>query len=736
MTKFLHRLGVNSARHPLRTIGLWLVAAVVVFLLSGAIGGSTENKWTVPGADSQAALDRLEKTFPPMSKTNARIVVHRAGGLEAGDHTTMDSIRAEVAGLPHVVTVSDPFDQAAPTVSRDGSTAFAVVSYDYPSSEIPTEAPEQLTDAVDHVRPGGLQVELGGEVAEAAQSTPEGSEAIGLAVAVVVLLISLGSAVAMALPILLAMFALLVGLGGVGILCGLIPVPDVTTTIAMMIGLGVGIDYCLFVLSRYRHTLAEGKTVVEAAGIANATSGQAVVFAGATVVIAILGLKLSGLPPVAAMGYGTAIVVASAVCAAVTLLPAFLGLVGERVNGLRRSVRERNRHHQEVDPMSTVSGRWAARVGRKPVRYAVGSFVVMVLLAVPVLGLRIGFADAGSKPKSETTRQAYDLMAKSFGKGSNGVLLVTTELHGDDRAVVQQVGEAIAADAGVASVSPPVFNERGNVAVLTATPRTSPQDEKTTELVDRLRDDILPGVTQGTHTKVLVGGQTATLVDLSEKVTSRLPLFIGAVVVLSFVLLLIVFRSIAVPLKAAVMNMLSIGAAYGVMVAMFQWGWGKELIGLETTIPINPFVPMIMFAILFGLSMDYEVFLISRIREEWARTHDGHDSVVTGLASTARVITSAAIIMISVFVAFVASPDPTVKAIGLGLAVAVLLDATVVRMVLVPATMALMGDANWWLPRWLDRILPHIDIEGGEGLEDAGPAGQDELPEAAERIAA
>jgi len=369
--------------------------------------------------------------------------------------------------------------------------------------------------------------------------------------------------------------------------------------------------------------------------------------------------------------------------------------------------------------MKTISGRWAARVGRKPIRYAVVSFVALVVLAAPVLNLRIGFADAGSDPKAETQRQAYDLLEEGFGPGFNGPLLITVDVARGSSADVDNLAVAIGEDPGVAGVTPATYSEDGTTAVFTAVPTTAPEDEETATVVTRLRDDVIPASVQGTGVVAHVGGNTAMLNDLSDQVTSRLLIFISAVVLLSFLLLMVVFRSVAVPLKAAVMNLLSIGASYGFMVAVFQWGWGKGLIGLENTIPINPFVPMMMFAILFGLSMDYEVFLISRIREEWLKTRNGHDSVVTGLASTARVITSAAIIMISVFLAFSMNPDPTVKMIGLGLAVAVFLDATIVRMVLVPATMALMGNGNWWLPKWLDRVLPHIDIEGGEGLDDA-----------------
>jgi RND superfamily putative drug exporter len=492
-----------------------------------------------------------------------------------------------------------------------------------------------------------------------------------------------------------------------------------------MIGLGVGIDYALFVVTRFREELHGGLSVHDAAGTATATAGQAVLFAGMTVVIAIVGLQVSGIPAVTTMGYAIALVVVVAMALAVSLLPALLGWAGHRIDRLAIH----RRHTDEREGHETISGRWAAHVARNPIKYAVGSLVALLLLTVPVLSLRIGFADDGNKAPATTQRQAYDLLAEGFGDGFNGPLQVVVELdRPNDVEAVAAVRGALASDAGIAAVSPPMFNEAGDTAVLTAVPTTSPQDEATEQTVDRLRSDVLPAVADstgaGARADALITGQTAAFVDVSARLTERLPVFIAAVVLLSFVLLTIVFRSVLVPLKAALMNLLSIGAAYGVIVAVFQWGWAKSLIGLDATIPVNPFVPLIMFAILFGLSMDYEVFLLSRVREEFVAHGDGHKSVVDGLASTARVITSAAVIMITVFLAFVPSTDMTVKMFGLGLAVAVLLDATVVRMVLVPSTMSLLGKANWWVPRWLDRILPHLDMEASPvvGLESGAAA--------------
>jgi RND superfamily putative drug exporter len=494
-------------------------------------------------------------------------------------------------------------------------------------------------------------------------------------------------------------------------MAGLTEVPSISPLLATMIGLGVGIDYALFIVTRHRSFLHEGRPVVESAGLANATAGSAVMFAGTTVVIAIAGLRIAGIPAIATMGLASAITVAVAVVAALTLLPAFLGLAGRRIDswhiGRRRS--------EVVESHKTFAGRWADRVGSNPWRYAIMSFVVLVALAAPVLAMRTGMADDGTAPTSKTYRRAYDTLAAGFGEGFNGPLTIVVD-GTDGVARVDEVRSAIGSTKDVAFVTQPIVNDAGDTAVITAIPATSPQDAKTEDLVHTLRDDVLPATVAGTNAHTFVTGQTAAFIDISERLSSRLPLFIGAVVFLSFLLLMMVFRSILVPFKAAVMNLLSIGAAYGVVVAVFQWGWGSGLLGVDHHVPISPFLPMIMFAILFGLSMDYEVFLLSRVREDYVRTGDSHKSVVNGLAATARVITSAALIMISVFAAFLLTPDVEIKMFAVGLTVAVLVDATIVRMVLVPATMALMGDANWWLPGWLDRLLPHVDVEGSKVL--------------------
>ena len=464
-----------------------------------------------------------------------------------------------------------------------------------------------------------------------------------------------------------------------------------------MIGLGVGIDYALFIVTRYRQNLHDGMEPLHAIGLSSATAGQAVVFSGIMVSIALLGLWISGIAFVGMMATAAAIVVLVAVVAAVTLLPAFLGFAGNAIDKL--SVHRRRTTEDELEGKETMWSRWGHEVERHPWRYFVSAATVLVVLAIPLFSMKLGFPDDGTAPKSETRRLAYDLLSEGFGPGFNGPLLLAVEL--DDPAALQQLDQlttAIAATPGVAAVSPPQPNEAGDAAIIQVIPTTSPQDQATTELVRRLRDDVIPAATPE-GAVVHVGGGTATFIDLSDRITNALPWFIGAVVLLSFLLLMVVFRSILVPLKAAVLNLLSIGAAYGVVVMIFQWGWGRSLLGIDQLIPIVSFVPMMMFAVLFGLSMDYEVFLLSRIREEYLKTGNNVESVVSGISTTARVITSAALIMIAVFLSFVTQPDPVAKMFGIGLAVAVLIDATIVRIVLVPATMVLLGRRELVAPR-------------------------------------
>jgi RND superfamily putative drug exporter len=734
MSQFLYRLGRRTAAHPFRTIGVWVLVAVAVFAWQGAAGGEPVNDFRVPGVESQQASDTLADQFPDFAGASGRVVFHVDEGRvdDAANRAAVDDAVARLADGPDVTLVGDPFDPAAPTVSPDGRTAVAPVQYG--ELTVQPEHYDAVVEAIEPARDAGVQTEVSGDIAWAA-SEVEGQEGIGLIIALVVLLVAFGSLIAAGVPIATALIGVAIGMAGLGVMAGFTDVPDVSPVLAIMIGIGVGIDYALFVVTRFRQHIHDGLPVTEAAGRANATAGQAVLFAGTTVVIAIVGLLLAGLPAVTTMGFAVAITVVVSMAIAVTLLPGLLGWAGTRID--RFAIHRRKATDAAHE---TLSGRWAHRVGRRPGRYAVTALVGLLVLAAPVLALRVGFADDGNAAPDTTQRRAYDLTTEAYGPGFNGPLTVVVEgPAGGDAA--GRVHDALAATDGIALVSAPLANEAGDTSVMFANPTTAPGDEATADLLEDVRAEVLPEAVDGTGATAQVTGSTAFYEDLSARISERLPLFIAAVVALSFVLLAIVFRSVLVPLKAAFMNVLSIGAAYGVIVAIFQWGWGKGLVGVDETVAINPFVPLIMFAILFGLSMDYEVFLLSRIREEWLRTGDSHTSVVDGLGATARVITSAALIMISVFLGFVVGDDVTIKMFGVGLATAVLLDATVVRMVLVPATMALLGNANWWLPGWLDRLLPHLDLEGGTGTVEADeepsePEGDDDRERVLEPVGA
>ncbi len=714
MTSLLYRLGRACVRRRRLTVLAWAVLAIGVIVAGQASGGETSDAFDVPGVESQQALDVLEEDFPSAAGTSAQLVFAAEDGTlsDPGAATAIDTALDDVAGQPDVGEVGDV--QRSP----DDRIAYVDVQYDRPSEDIRDTAYERLEATMaDTNDAGAVRMELGGDLpTEAAQEEPGGQELIGILVAVVVLLVAFGSVIAMGLPIGLALVGLVTSLGLITLLASVTDVNSISPILAAMIGLGVGIDYALFIVTRHRENLRLGMTVEEAAGRAIATSGSAVLFAGATVVIAICGLAIAGIPAVTLMGLTSGLTVAVMVAIALTLLPALLGFAGHRIDAIRVPGM---RAGAGIPGRESLWHRWGRQVSAHPWRYLVGGTLALSLLAAPAFSMRLGMTDNGASPTSMTTRQSYDLLADGFGPGFNGPLLLSARLDGATVDSLAPLEAAIAADPGVQAVAPIQPNAEGTAAVLRVIPTTAPQDEATTDLVHRLRDDVIPQASSGTPgAEVYVGGQAATFIDISDQVSSRLIWFVGAVILLSIVLLTMVFRSIAVPLKAAVMNLLSIGAAYGIIVAVFQWGWLKDLVGLEETVPIVSFMPMMLFAILFGLSMDYEVFLLSRVREEYLERGDNDAAVVEGIAATARVITSAALIMISVFAAFVLGDDPIIKMFGLGLAAAVFIDATVVRIVLVPATMKLLGDWNWWLPGWLDRLLPNIDVDGGTGLPE------------------
>ena len=704
MSGLMERWGRLAARRPWRVIGAWLMVSVFVVAAAATFGKQLEDSYAVPGLDSQRAVDLAASGGSDRGGLTAQIVASPLDGRvtftdSPEARAELADVRASAAALPHVLGTSE-------SVSPDGRVAMIRLQYPVIDELDPVDL-ENLKGIALEASPGsGLQLETSGDLFFAfEESATNVGELLGLIAAVVILLLAFGSVIAMGLPIGIALIGLAVGVSALSLVTLIIDIPSFAPVVGAMVGLGVGIDYSLFLVTRHREFLALGLTVEESVGKAVATAGQSVIFAGGVVVIAILGLAVSGIPFMTAAGVAVSVIVAVMVAASVTLLPALLGLAGHRVNGLRA----RRREARADKAAGHRWHRWGGHVSRHAWGYAIGGTALLLALAAPALSLRLGFPDEGALPDSRTERRAYDLLADGFGSGINGPIVIVVDTSADLE-VVEPLAAAIKADPGIASVSAAEVNADGSVATLVAIPSTSPQDAATVATIDRIRAEVFPRVLDGRRATAHVGGQTATWGDLGDRVGDRLPVFILAVVLLSFLLLTLVFRSVLVPLKAAAMNLLSIGAAYGVLVMVFQWGWGKDLIGLEETVPVIAFIPMFMFAIFFGLSMDYEVFLLSRIREEYVRTGDNIASVVQGIASTARVITSAALIMIAVFFGFVLGEDPAIKMMGLGLATAIFLDATVVRLVLVPATMTLLGDANWWLPGWLDRLLPRIDV--------------------------
>jgi RND superfamily putative drug exporter len=701
MASFIRRIGDLSARRPWTVIGAWAVLAALVVALSGALGGAVADDFSAPGSESAEAIELLETRMPEAAGGTAVAVFAAPEGKRADSFRPgVESALAQVATIEHVATVSDPY--ATGRVSDDGRVAFAEITLDVPSTEFGRDTAAELVEALAPARADGMQAEFGGDAAFLnAEEESSGAEAVGIVAALVVLLVAFGTVVAALVPIVLALFAVGVGLGGVVLLAGGLTVSTAAPTIGAMVGLGVGIDYALFIVSRYRENRAAGQPDTRALSAAMGSSGTAVFFAGGTVVLAMAALSLTGVGFLASIGLGTSIVVLFAVATALTLLPAILSLLGDRIDTGRIAGRRRAPKPAE----GTAWWRLAHRISARPWPYLVAGTLALLALAAPALSLNTGFPDAGDNPTGQTERKAYDLLADGFGPGFNAPLLVVADLRGSSLRAedVDELAERVAAVPGIAEIGEPRVSAGGDTVVLPTLPTTEPADPATVQTLERVRSVTPDGV--------YVTGPTALTLDLDRQLSDKLPLFIGAILAASVLLLMVVFRSVTVPLKAAAMNLLSIGAAYGVIVAVFQWGWLGGVFGLDGTYRIASPLPVIFFAVLFGLSMDYEVFLVSRIREAFHRTGDNAESVARGLATTGRVITSGALIMMCVFLFFVTNPSPFVKMIGLGLATAVAIDATVVRMVLVPAAMALMGRANWWLPGWLDRLLPHLSIE-------------------------
>ncbi len=732
MHTFLEHLGRFCARRHWYVIGVWLVIVVGLVVLRSAFGGSFVNDYNVPGSASDKGLTVLQAEFPAQGGNAGQIVFAAPAGakLSSSENQVNQSV-SNVSHLDHVLSATSPFATSnSPTVSSSGTIAYAQVNFDTATNNLDQAYLDQLHNAVKPATDAGLTVEYGGSAGQIANNTNDAkSELIGLICALILLLIMFVSLVAAAIPLVAAGFSVVAGLSTLGLLAAAFTFPTTGPTIATLLGLGVAIDYGLFQLARHREQVDGGADIIESIGRANSRSGGAIVVAGTTVIIAILGLFVAGVPFISALGVSAAVVVAVTMLSALTLVPALMGLARGTVRSFfdrRRERRERHARAAAHQPAAAVVrddhahensafARWGRRVSGRPWPYAIGAVILLVVITIPLFFITFGQLDAGTDPTSDTDRRAYDLITEGFGAGANGPITVIVnkpagQSSSDFQTLLGNTQQTLQKTPDVASVWPPSANQGGTAAIMNVIPKSTPQAEATTSLVNNLRDDVLPAVSAPTY----LTGTTVGNVDFTERTVQRLPWLIAAVVLLSLLLLTAAFRSLAIGIKAAVMNLLSVGAAYGVVVAVFQWGWGSSLIGMDQKVPIPAFVPMLMFAIVFGLSMDYEVFLLSRVHEAYVRTHDPHRSVAIGIGGTARVITTAAAVMVVVFASFVADSDPIIKMLAVGMAVSVLIDASVVRMVLVPAIMSLLGDHAWWVPRWLDKILPHIDVEGSD----------------------
>ena len=702
----------------------WIVALIGIGMLSSSVGDDFSEEFSLPSSDSKEAFDLLDERFPAQAGEAAQIVFKAEQGVESpAVKRKMEGVFAEAEEERHVSEVASPYEKGgAAAISEDGKIAYATVQFDVTSEKLEEGEIAAVVKAAQGAERDGLQVELGGQPIEEYRSEEEqdASFMVGLLAAVVVLLLTFGSFVAMGLPILTALFALGVGMSVITLGTHVFSTAEFAPQLAAMIGLGVGIDYALFIVTRFRNGLDEGLDKRAAAIAAIDTAGRAVLFAGITVIIALMGMLLLGLSFLYGVAMAAAVAVLFTMIAALTLLPAFLSMIGPWINRLR--IPGLGSGARSIDENSWWF-RWSRRIQRRPWHAALISGGLLIALCIPTLSLRLGTNDAGTDPAGTTTREAYDLLAEGFGPGFNGPFQLVAALpeKGEDEALVELRKELQGAE-GVAAVTDVTLNPAENTGVFQLYPTTSPQSEDTTELLNRIRDDVIPPLESQTGAQIHVGGINAIFEDFGNAIAEKLPLFIGVVVLLSGLLLMVVFRSIWVPVKAILMNLLSIGAAFGLIVAVFQWGWGASLIGVDSTGPIISFFPIFLFAIIFGLSMDYEVFLMSRIHEEWEHRKDATEAVTRGLALTGRVITAAAAIMVTVFLSFMLGDDRIIKLFGLGLASAVFIDAVIIRSVLVPAVMQLLGTRAWWFPDWLDRILPRLHVEPAEG--DPSPTGE------------
>ena len=716
----MRKLARWSFSHRRIVLGIWLVVVIGFSAIHGIAGSAYKDSFKLSGTDSADAQALLQQNSPQTAGDVDHIVIATEGGksiTEPGVKSEMTAMLGKVEKLPHIGSVASPYAPgAAAQISKDGRIAYATVTFDELANELPEGAIERVITVAQSAAGEGVQVQLGGQAIEQTNKPGVGGTAFGFIAAAVVLFLVFGSLFAMLMPLLTAGFALGTGVAVIGLLSHAITMASFSSELSLLIGLGVGVDYALFIVTRFRQGLLRGLSPEEAIADALDTSGRAVLFAGITVCIALLGMFTLGVSFLYGVAIAASVVVAMTVVAALTLLPALLGFAGTRILGrkTRRALADGTFSEGDESP---AWRRWAGVLQRRPALFAAGAAIFLLVVAIPFLSIRLGSSDEGNDATSTTTRQAYDLLAEGFGPGFNGPLQLVAAVP--DKAAEEGFDRVLAAakkteDVVAVTAAKVIPGSNGHPAVATANviPAGSPQDASTTDLLHHLRDETVPDATAKTGPTVLIGGQTAIFEDFSGVLSQKLPLFIGVVVLLSFLLLMAVFRSIVVPAMASVMNLLSAGAAFGVITAVFQWGWGASLIGVDRTGPIEAFLPVMVFAILFGLSMDYEVFLVSRIYEEWRKRGDNREAVVHGLAATARTITAAAAIMVLVFGAFVLGGERVIELFGVGLASAVFLDALIVRSVLVPSLMLLAGRANWWLPAWLDRVIPHLNVEG------------------------
>ncbi|XVQ09510.1 MMPL family transporter [Spirillospora sp. CA-255316] len=728
MAAYFYRLGRFAFRRRRWVLLVWVLLLGICGTAAATLSGPTSNAFSIPGTEAQRAIDMLDERFPQAAGggATARVMFAAPAGRRLTEPSARAAIGRTVAALragPQVAAVQDPYASGA--VSASGTIAFAQVTYRVGAADVSEEARDALERAPGPARAAGLRVEMGGDAAEA-EGGQHLMEIIGVLVAAVVLVVTFGSLVAAGLPLLTALLGIAIGVTAITAATGFTDLSSSTPTLAIMLGLAVAIDYALFIVSRYRQELAPGGDPEEAAGRAVGTAGTAVMFAGLTVVIGLAGLTVVGIPILTEMGLAAAATVVVAVLIALTLLPALLGFAGRRVlgrrGGTRRTAAQDTGGGSGAAGRGTMGIRWARQVTRRPIPFLLAAGAALAALAVPAADLRLGLPDDSISAPDTSRRQAYDLLAEGFGPGFNGPLtLVVDAARSDDpQAAARHAGSVVSRLPGVAAARPATFNQGGDTALIMVMPRSGPGEQATTDLVERLRGQA-PAIRAATGASIAVTGLTALNIDMSAKLADALVPYLAVVVGLAMVLLLLVFRSVLIPLKATAGFLLSVAATFGAVVAVFQWGWAGALFGVDQTGPIISALPIFLIGLVFGLAMDYQVFLVTRMREAYVHGADPEEAVVTGFAHGARVVTAAAIIMAAVFSGFLLAPDPLVKSIGFALAAATLFDAFVVRMTIVPAVMTLTGRAAWWLPRWLDRLLPGIDVEG-DSLAAARPA--------------